>query len=586
MRQRARTLFVGGLAVAVGTLVLVQEAAAQSGGRAQVLVAPFATSENVDFGFGRKIGDRLRDRVKDFQLLTAIEWGQVEDALNEFDLDAKQMDLISWRQLGGRLNSQLIIHGEVKRAPDGNGVVVDARFVSDRGETTEVSEITLDGTGGREARDAADHVAQELNRHVEFLRAVLNCQDYLSGNQLEDAARNCNRALEVRPNSPRANYLRGQVAQEQENWEEARRFYAEAYAQDRSDENVIQALAYTNAQLGELERSTELYREYLDFNPDDVDVRLSVAYNLANAGGYAEAMILLREGVERDSTNAALWRYLGDVAIRQGTESGTARLGGSSTGGGATIGDTAAIHQAIGAYEQYVALRPDSVTPALYRNMIGAHMQLGEREEAAAVAERALERFPEEPRLWSMRADMLAQSGSVEEAVGAMDRVLSLDPSYDNAYFKRGVFHLRSGDTEAAISDFRTAIEEQGADPNQVAQALFARGHSQYFKNDRFQPAIETFRTALEFAEEPSLRNQLHFWTGYSHFKLGEAVDKRNEAAEECGPARQALAEFDEVLPHLNQAGEYQQQSQGQIRQAVDVYLYRQEQIIRKSCGG
>ncbi len=37
-------------------------------------------------------------------------------------------------------------------------------------------------------------------------------------------------------------------------------------------------------------------------------------------------------------------------------------------------------------------------------------------------------------------------------------------------------------------------------------------------------------------------------------------------------------------MPHLNQSGSYQANSQAQIRDAVDVQLYRQEQIIRKAC--
>jgi hypothetical protein len=40
------------------------------------------------------------------------------------------------------------------------------------------------------------------------------------------------------------------------------------------------------------------------------------------------------------------------------------------------------------------------------------------------------------------------------------------------------------------------------------------------------------------------------------------------------------------VLPNLDRAGSEQPQSQAQIRESTDVYIYRQEQIIRKNCGG
>ncbi|MEK6253972.1 MAG: hypothetical protein N2B05_04675, partial [Gemmatimonadales bacterium] len=64
------------------------------------------------------------------------------------------------------------------------------------------------------------------------------------------------------------------------------------------------------------------------------------------------------------------------------------------------------------------------------------------------------------------------------------------------------------------------------------------------------------------------------------------AIDSANEANEACQPARRALSKFQQVLPSLDRAGAEQPQSQSQIRESTDVYIYRQEQIIRKDCGG
>jgi tetratricopeptide (TPR) repeat protein len=456
---------------------------------------------------------------------------------------------------------------------------VSSVFVeTSRGDTTNVPDVTVQGDGGDEAEEVAGQISQTLSDHVDFLRARLNCQDYLSSDQFDDAARNCDQALTIRPNNAQALYLRGRIAVERENWQEAIDFMSRALEQSSSHEAALQSLAYAHAQAGNRDESVEYYRQYLEFNPGDTDVRLSVAYNLANAGAFESAMQILRDGVERDSTSAALWKYLGDVAIRQGTAGDQANVGGSST-----ISDTAAIRTALGAYQKYASLKPDSVDAGLYRNMIGAHMQLGDLEAAARASREALQKVSDSPSLWSIRADVASRQENLERAVSAMDSVIALDSTYANAYFKRGIYQLRNGASDAALADFRTAVEA-GTDPNTIAQQLFGTGHSDYFKQGDYREAADMFEAGLEFAREQQLSQRLHFWAGYSYFRLGERIDKGNQQQEACGAAQNALGYFEQVLPNLNQAGSYQEESQGQIRQAVDVYLYRQKQIIKKSC--
>lgn len=492
------------------------------------------------------------------------------------------MDLVSWRQLASRLNAQLVIYGEA--GPQGSAVQVDAVFVeSGRGEETEVPGFSVPGDGGGDAERAARRISGALDEHVSYLSARLNCQDYLSADQLEDAARNCDRALEIQSNSAQALYLRGQVAVERENWQEAIDYLERSVEQAPENESALQSLAYAHAQQGNRDRSVELYRQYLEFNPDDKDVRLSVAYNLANAGALAEAMQIIRDGLERDSTSAPLWKYLGDVAIQRGMAGDQQQVGSSGR-----IADTAAIRTSLEAYEKYASLQPDSVGASLYRNMVGAQLRLGNTEEALELANEALTSVQSDDddraALYSLKADILARNDRLSEAITAMDSVIATDISRPNAVFKRGLFRLRADRNDAAMADFRRAIESGDTEGEQVAQSLYATGHNKYFKNDRFQQAANMFETALEFAESSDLTRQLHFWTGYSHFRIGRQIDDSNQQ-EACQPAQRALSSFRNVLPHMNQAGDYQRSSQQQIRQAVDVLIYRQEQIQKKACG-
>lgn len=572
------TIVIAGAAVALLGASETLAAQEQAGsGRARVLVATFQTADGVDDGFGEDIAEELREEVDDFDLLVAVEWDDIDDALDRFDLDHKSMDLIQWRQLASRLNAQLLIFGDISSASAGNQV--DALFVETRqGEETEIPTFSVQGDDDDAVREVSSQIAATLDEHVSFLSARLNCQDYLSSDQFGDAARNCDRALEIRPNSTQALYLRGQIAVEQESWDEAIEYLERALEQSSDHEEALQSLAYAHAQAGNMERATELYRDYLEFNPADQDVRLTVAYNLANAGAYPEAMSIIRDGLDRDSTSAALWKYLGDVAIRQGTASDQAQLRG-----GTAISDTSAIETALEAYRKFSSLQPDSADVSLYRNMIGAQLQLEDLSGASETVREALDRVGSEPALWSLQADIRARQDDLQGAISAMDSVLALDSEYRNANFKRGVFKLRSGDMESAMADFESSVES-GTDPGQIAQQLFATGHNRYFKNGENLRAARMFEAALEFSQEEDLTRRLHFWAGYSYFRRGRELDSANEEAQECQPARQALDLFEQVMPHINQAGDYQQDSQEQIAQAVDVLLYRQEQIQKKSC--
>ncbi len=134
------------------------------------------------------------------------------------------------------------------------------------------------------------------------------------------------------------------------------------------------------------------------------------------------------------------------------------------------------------------------------------------------------------------------------------------------------------------MADLRLAAES-GSDPDQIAHNLFARGYQDHFQQGRYAQAIRLFDVALELAESPQEKQQVHFFAAYGYYQQASAIDRSNEQAEACDPARRALNAFQRVGPHLRQAGNYQASSQAQIREAVDVQIYRQEQIIRKSCG-
>jgi tetratricopeptide (TPR) repeat protein len=114
-------------------------------------------------------------------------------------------------------------------------------------------------------------------------------------------------------------------------------------------------------------------------------VRLNIAFNLAQAGDYDGAIVILQDGLSRDDQNAAMWQYLGNVALAKATFSGE----GGSNGG--TVQDSAAAHVALDAYRRYVDLETEAIEAAIILNAMKAYLAMGDAAGGFDLSERVKE---------------------------------------------------------------------------------------------------------------------------------------------------------------------------------------------------
>ena len=574
-----RSLLVAALSLVWAPVTVMAQDDGGAGGRARVLVAPLQSDPGVKKDFGKKVSEDVRDGLEAIPTLVAIEWDQVKDELRRLKLKEEDLGLIQWRQLAGRLNADVVMTGTVSASGGGNALNVT--FVDSKsGDEVAVPEFTVPGDGNDEVEEAAGVIVSAFGEQVDYRRALLFCQDYLAAEQYEDALRNCEEALATNPESSAGHYLRGRVFMGLEDWSAAVDDLEFVIENNPAEVDALNALAYSHAQLGNMSRAVELYREYLNFNPGDASVRMTVAFELAQAGGEGEAIELLQEGIAIDSTNADLWEFLGNVALKKGTTA----TGAADPAAGA-ISDTASVRLAVEAYDHVLELKGEEMNPEILRNVIAANLELGDYDAALAFADRAQALMPDDPGLWSIRSDIYGRMTRLDDAIAALNRTLELDPDYPNAYLRRGFLKLRAGDSDGGTADLRTAVE-RGADVEMVTGQLLARGYNDFFKNGQYDQALRMFEVGTSMAGPGRVRDQLYFFTAYGYYQQGVAIDQANETNEACQPARTALSKFQQVLPNLDRAGAEQPQSQAQIRESTDVYIYRQEQIIRKNCGG
>jgi len=591
MRSARNVLFLAAvLGLATSLAWLVPEKAAAQSSEITVLVAPLALGDGVHKDFGKNVAKEVRKALEGFGGLTPIDEGAVKDFLKQYGLKADNLSPIEWRQMAGQMSASMVMLGTAEAATD--GIHLKVSFVDPKtGDELPVEPFTV--ADRKQARDAAEHITSGLGVQIEYLQSVAYCSEYLASEQVDDALRNCNRALEINPASDRAFYLRGRTYMLQEAWGTAVEDLEHVVADEPSNTEALQSLAYTYAQLGNAAESGRYYREYLNFNPDDATVRLRVAFDLASAGGYAEAMEILEDGVKRDPNNIDLLEYLGGVALNAGQSNGE-------------VTDEAAIRKSVDAFEKVLAARGNNLDPKMMTNVVNANMLIGDYDAALAFSDRAIKMIENPPAdttadggdadtphaskeemlasIYSARASVYNKTGQYAEAAAALQEALEYKPDLPNGYQRLALFKLQSGDADGAIEDFRRAVE-RGADSDEIANALFSQGYNDHFQKGRFLEAIKLFEVASEFAQAPDVAHQIEFFIAYGYYQRGTALDKGNEDAEACGPARSALSAFQKVGPHLGQAGTYNANNQAQIRDAVDVQLYRQGQIVEKSCG-
>ncbi len=582
--MRPRTFRVGCMitgAMLSATVVLAVPAAAQeTGSRVEVLVPPLAAEAGASESFGRKVSEEIRDRLGNIRMLAPVSEEVVEEELDRLGLDEDELGALEWRQLAGQIEADLLLYGTITKTARGHDFQVSLVDVRS-GDATPIPVFTVENDGGRGVSEAADRIMDAMESQVEFQRAVLICADYLGSEQFEDAARNCEEALELNPNSTTARYLMGRIEMSRENWPAAKESLDLVIEANPAELDALNSLAYTEAKLGNTERARELYNEVLGFNPDAADVRMQIAYDLARAGDYEGAVNLLRDGLARDSTNADMWKFFGDVLLNQGTAGDSAlERRRDQPVPDADVRDEDAISQAIRAYEKVLEIRGTETDPQILKNVIAAQLQLGNTAQAARFVERAEQQLPEDASLRSLKADIFARQQDYAGAVEAMDEALRLDPDLSRGLAKRGVFKLSAGDEQGAMADFRAAVEA-GENSDIIAQQMLSRGHTAYFQNEQYDQAARVFEAALEFATGLATEQQIHFFTAFSYYQSGANIDTANEA-EACEPARRALDRFQRVLPHLDQAANFQASSQAEIREATDTQVYRQQAILEK----
>lgn len=558
--------------------------AAQESGRVRVLVPDFFPAERANKNFGEDVAKELRNFLKDLPTHTAVEKKEIENSLKQYDLKMDQLNCTTTRQLGAQMNLAVALCATYSESGD-DRVFEEIKFVDLNGS----QEFAVDGFTIHKDRkkEAAEQIVGAFDAFVQQARDQRFCVEYAQSSDWEGSLRNCDSALEMNPADEVSMYQRAFTLWKTDRLEEAQAQLEDLLEQNPYHDDGLQLAGFLALTLDDKEQGRVYYSRYLEVNPGAADVRRNIAYDMFDAGDPEGAMLLIEEGLDQSGADleddvgllADLGNYAFEAARRsmpEGTQSGQGQISPESR---------EMFAKAIDAFTRVYEVQGDSMGVSQLRNVVLAHVQLGELDQAQAFSERVLETHDQEAGLWSTYATVLERKDDIDGAAEALARIESIDPDFQRLHLRRASLYLRNGERERALPIFRQAVE-QGEDPNVVADQIFSDAYQKGFNTQNEQRdlayGIAGVEAAKQFEVNAETKAKFDFWHGYGLFQQGIP----RQEARTVETAQATLPLFQQAR-RLFQEGAAYADSEPTIDistflNATDQYIEIQEAIIRR----
>jgi len=505
---------------------------------------------------GDRVANELRTLVAEMPTHVSIADREVQAKMREFDLT--QLDEITARQLAQQIRAELVSWGSLREG--GEGLIADMKFI----DTRSGDQIDVTGVTGATPQDLAAVIFESFSQSVEGIRQAAFCNDYLGSSQFERALETCDAAIAIVPNSTSAQYGRATALLNLDRTEDALRQYDALLRVDPVHQEGLLGAGFAASRLERQQEAMRYYNRYLEVNPGNVQVRMTVANDIAQTGDYVSAFRVLETAIEENKDDGDFQRYLFAIATAAGQR---AQERADSAEARQIFGTALTAYQA--AYSN-----GDELDASAMRQAIAVNNALGRTDDAIRLAREGSERFGDDQQMWSQYATVLSQAGRHADAVQALTRLLQLNPQHETAHIRRAQAYIATGQRQPALADLRAAAER---DPQNASQVILGLG-GQAITAGNFSEAVDILRPALEFAPAAQ-RGQISFFIGFSLFRQAEAIARANTQGT-AGDAERAIALFRQVPQHVQGSGHTDAQT---VLNATQQYMENQEAILRAS---
>lgn len=546
--------------------------------RMSVLVPDLRATDGSARRFGENVAKELRDLLSTLATHQAVTKRDMDNRAKSFKIDPSSMDCLTTRQLASQMESPLALCASYQAVP--GGVEVTAEFFDVRSnESFKVTPVTV--AAGQE-RTAAQHIFGEFDRYTQQLRAAVICSEYTASKVWPEAEANCTRALDLNPDAIGPRYLRGRVFYETGRHAQALEDLRRVLDSDPLHEDALELAGYVSALEGMEKDALEYYSRYLELSPGNAQVRMKIAYDLAQAGDPAGAMQLIQVGLDHDPTNLELWEQFGGFAFAAGQRINEAARTSAEDANAVAPAALTYYRSAIEAYSRVYEGKGAETQSHILRTLVAAHAQLGDMRAAIAMAEKALETHSQEDALWSVYADALQRAGRLNEALTALNRVREINPEYPNLALRQGRWLLEAGRVQEGVTALRGMAAADPAQADAAARMVVSHAYNNGIQPKRWDVAITSLNAALGIpGMGAETLHSVNFWLGYGMLQAAIA----EQEARTVETAQATLPKFRRVKELFGNVGGYPRTVNvvmDQLLTAVDQYIEIQESIIRR----
>lgn len=574
------------LALAAAALLTALPGQVQAQDRYRVLVPDFFALNGANKGFGGDVAEELRKQMEELVTHQPIEKKEINDQLRTFKMKMEELDCLKTRQLATQINANLALCASFTETGEKAYTLSGIEFW-DMGTGEPLQVANVDVSGNQAKVQAAQAIYAAFDRMIELSRAQQFCADYANSQQWENALRNCDAALALNPNAIATRVRRARVfyVQAQEATDEAtkRPLYLETIEElkrilaiNEFHEEALQLAGFASISAGQPEAGREYFKKYLEVNPQADQVRLKIAFDMAQAGDPEGAMGFVKVGLDAAPNNADLLTYYAGYGIAAANK----RAEAATPGAGLPPEAQALYREVITALNKVVEIKGDSTDVSQWRTLVVSHLSLGDAVTAEASARRALALHPKEALIWAQLADALQRQGKIDDAVATLTKVQEVQPDYPSIELRQGNWLVQAGRMDDAVPFLRKAVEK-GLDPNTVANMIYSDAANNGVRKENWNYAIKGITTAKGFDVNAEMKSTLDFWHGWSIYHQAMALEKPQnlQTATQTKPMfEQAKALFQAGRPFAQKSGVNLQQ----ILDAVDTYIEIETVLIRR----
>jgi tetratricopeptide (TPR) repeat protein len=279
---------------------------------------------------------------------------------------------------------------------------------------------------------------------------------------------------------------------------------------------VAGLLAQAHRKAGEPQLAREVLADAVKFKPEDADLRMLLAADLADAKEFREAGTEIDSALKAAPQNLRAYDFKAQLAMAQQDIPAAERTFVSlktnfpnDPAGALKLGkfysDQKKFDAALKEYDAAAKLAPNAVEPALYS--IGILCALKRFDEANARIDAIAKRDPKQVLPYQLRAELAVAKGDLPQADAAYRKMIEFAPTVPNGYTALARIKAQRGGVPDAL-----AVLAEGEKAIPADNTLTSARAEWLTRADRTDEAIAVYETLVKRApDDDSYANNLSY---------------------------------------------------------------------------